>query len=419
MRRVRAWLNDLSFTDRVAVGLVLVLIPSFAFPEDEPAAGIDPRSFDAGAVLLLAAAFLALLARKRFPGTTVLVVITLTGTWYLSGYTNGGINIAVLIAFFHLGTTGDRRRQFGVGAVALAMPVIAIALFTDSPVRQSIDAVGYPLAALLFGEIVRSRRLLLDEYAAKARAAELGAEAEAERRVTSERLHIAQDVHDVLAHTVSVMTVQAAAGADALDRKPADPAAARKALGDIRTAGKDAMAELRATVAVLRGSSSGGSGGGVGADQPDLAPAPGLERLPELVDGARAKGLEVELTGDTGVGADGESEGIESLVQLAAYRVVQESLTNVIRHAGASRASVRVEQRPTRLLVRVTDDGAAGSGAAVVAPGRAPVGFGLRGMRERVESLGGSLQFGPRPAGEAGWEVVATLPVRTRVWTRR
>jgi hypothetical protein len=176
MRRVRAWLNDLSFTDRVAVGLVLVLIPSFAFPEDEPAAGIDPRSFDAGAVLLLAAAFLALLARKRFPGTTVLVVITLTGTWYLSGYTNGGINIAVLIAFFHLGTTGDRRRQFGVGAVALAMPVIAIALFTDSPVRQSIDAVGYPLAALLFGEIVRSRRLLLDEYAAKARAAELGAE---------------------------------------------------------------------------------------------------------------------------------------------------------------------------------------------------------------------------------------------------
>jgi signal transduction histidine kinase len=421
MRRARAWLSDLPWADRVAVGLGLVLVPLFGLSGEEAPEGIEPRSFDAGAVLVLAAACLALLARRRWPGTTVLVVTGLTVTWYASGYGNGSINIPVLIAFYNLGTTGDRRRQVGVGALALAIPVFVILVLSDVPSREAFDAVGYPLAALLFGELVRSRRLLLGEYAAKAEAAQRDAEAEAERRVTGERLRIAQDVHDVLAHAISVMTVQAAAGADALDR---DPAVARKALADIRTAGKGAMAELRATVAVLR------SGGGPGAVA-TAAPAPRLDRLAELVDGARAQGLDVELTLDAGPGdgrSDGDGldglDGVETLVQLAAYRVVQEGLTNVIRHAGAGRAEVRLERRPSELVVTVSDDGRGAGGRA----GGEPACFGLRGMRERVESLGGGLRFGPRPAvaaavaddgDAAGWEVVATLPVGTAGWSAR
>lgn len=418
MRRARAWLSDLSLADRVAAGLGLVLVPVFVLSPDEPPEGIAARSFDAGAVLLLVAAGLALLARRRFPGTTVLVMTALACTWYTSGYANGAINIPTLIAFYNLGTTGDRRRQFGVGALALSVPVVVILAQSDVPPREALDALGYPLAALLFGELVRSRRLLLlAEYAAKAETAERDAEAEADRRVTEERLRIAQDVHDVLAHAVSVMTVQAAAGADTLDR---DPEAARKALADIRAAGKGAMAELRTTVAVLRG---GGPGAAAAA-----APAPRLDRLAELVDGARAQGLDVELILDLvdDGDSDGDSsgldglDGVESLVQLAAYRVVQESLTNVIRHAGAARAVVRLERCPSELVVTVTDDGR-GPGGPEPSGGGAERGracFGLRGMRERVESLGGSLHCGRRPDAR-GWQVVATLPVGTRVRSSR
>jgi signal transduction histidine kinase len=394
MEQVRAWVSRLTVADRVAVGLGLLVLPIFAL-SNEPT-GRPTRHVDGLAVVLLVATTALLLLRRRFPGTITLAVTGLGSLWYIHGYTNGVINAVMLVAFYNLGTTGDRKRQIGVGVVALAIPWLNIALFTDIPLTDGIDAVGYPLAAILFGEIVRSRRLLLAEYAEKAATAEARAATEAERRVAEERLRIARDVHDVLAHAVAVMTVQAGVGADALDR---DPDAVGAALATIRTAGKDAMAELRATVAVLRGSERVGT-----------APIPQLDRLPELVDGARAQGLDVDLVAEMGPTAQ---PGVEGLVQLTAYRVVQESLTNVIRHAQASQATVRLERHRAELVVAVTDDGRCPRrpGWPVPVPVAAD-GFGLRGMRERVESLGGALRFGPKPGG-GGWEVVATLPVRS------
>jgi signal transduction histidine kinase len=386
--RVRTWVGRLTVADRVAVGLGLLVIPLFAL-SNEPN-GLADRSVDAVAILILGLAGILLLFRRRYPATVVLAATGLGCLWYLRGYTNGVINVAMLVAFYNLGTTGDRRKQIGVGVMALTVPLVSIVAFADVPVTEAVDAVGYPLAAILFGEIVRGRRLLLAEYADKAAAAE----AQTERRVAEERLRIAQDVHDVLAHAVAVMTVQAGVGADALDR---DPDAVRDALATIRSAGKDAMAELRATVVGLRGS-----------EPADIAPAPQLDRLAELVDGARAQGLDVDLVAE--LGPAGPS--VEGLVQLTAYRVVQESLTNVIRHAHASQATVRLERQRSQLVVAVSDDGNRPRVPLPMYLPRAPVGFGLRGMRERVESLGGALRFGPKPNG-GGWEVVATLPVRT------
>jgi signal transduction histidine kinase len=370
------------------VGLGLLVVPLFAL-SNEPN-GRPERHVDAIALLILGLAGAVLLVRRRYPATVVLAATALGCFWYVRGYTNGVINIAMLVAFYNLGTTGDRRKQIGIGSLALMVPLVSVVAMTDLALAEGVDAVGYPLAAILFGEIVRSRRMLLAEYVDKAAAAE----AQTERRIAEERLRIAQDVHDVLAHAVAVMTVQAGVGADALGR---DPEAVRDALGTIRSSGKDAMAELRATVVGLRG-----------PEPAAIAPAPQLDRLPELVDCARAQGLDVDLVAELGpVGP-----GVEGLVQLTAYRVVQESLTNVIRHAHASQATVRLERQRSQLVVAVSDDGCRPRLPMPLPVPFASLGFGLRGMRERVESVGGALRFGPKPTG-GGWEVVATLPVRS------
>lgn len=389
MIRVLSWMSRLPLADRVGFGLAALVVALTALSEEtRPVAG-DARDLDAAALAMLAAALGLLLLRNRFPGTVVVGVLALSFAWYLSGYTSGLINVPTLVAFYSLGATGDRRRQLGIGGVALVITPIVMFAVADAASGEALDAVGYPLAALLLGELVRGRRLLLAELEQKALMAESERDAATERRVAEERVHIARDVHDVLAHAVAVMTVQAGVAADTYDR---DPAAAKDALATIRSAGKDAMAEMRATVAVLRGS-----------DPLETAPAPRLDRLAELVDGARAEGLDVDLTMD--LDGDPAAATVESLVQLTAYRVVQESLTNVLRHARASQASVRIDRRPHTLTVRVADNG-----RSRPLPGWRPHGFGLRGMRERVESLGGTLHFGRQATG--GWEVVASLPVR-------
>jgi signal transduction histidine kinase len=394
MEQVRAWLRGQSLAQRLAVAFGVLLVVLFGLSSDDHPPPGDVRSFDVWAAAILGAACLiVLLLRRRFPGLVVVTVTALTTGWYFAGYTSGVINIAPLVAFYELGATGDRRRQIGIGALALSIPLVTILVFAPDQRRESLNAVGWPLAAMLAGEITRSRRLLLSEYAQKAAASEAEREAEAERRVAEERLRIARDVHDVLAHAVAVMTVQAGVAADAQER---DPEAVKAALATIRSAGKEAMAEMRATVAVLRGGA-----------QATTAPAPRLDRLGELIDGARAKGLEVDLVVQPD--APEQLDGIESVVQLTAYRVVQESLTNVLRHAAASRATVTLDHKPTELVVTVEDNGRIRP-LLPFGPLARAVGFGLRGMRERVESLGGVLRYGPRTSG--GWKVVATLPVR-------
>lgn len=232
--------------------------------------------------------------------------------------------------------------------------------------------------AVLFGDLIRSRHLLVAQYAAEAEQAQR----DAERRIAEERLRIARDVHDLLAHTVASMTVQAGVAADALDR---DQSAVRRALADIRTAGRAAMGEMRATVSLLRS----------GTEPLATAPAPRLAAIPDLVDATRTQGLDVQLI------LQPPTEPLPELVELTAYRVVQESLTNVVRHADATGVTVSVRTDDHRLVVEVRDDGNPATDA--------PPGFGLRGMAERVESLGGRLWHGAD--GTGGWTVRAELPV--------
>jgi signal transduction histidine kinase len=226
----------------------------------------------------------------------------------------------------------------------------------------------------------RYHRAYVGEKKRRADEAERTREEEFRRRATEERLRIARELHDVLAHKISLINVQAGA---ALHRR--DPEQAYAALGAIKDASKDTLRELRTTLGVLRQ---------VDEEQP-LGPAPSLERLGDLVDQTQEAGLPVKLT------VSGERTALPSPVDLAAYRIVQEALTNAVRHAGSATATVLVRYDSERVVVEVCDDGC-GIGA--------PEGNGIRGMRERAATLGGTLAAGPRPGG--GFLVRASLPLR-------
>ncbi|HYH48295.1 MAG TPA: sensor histidine kinase [Acidimicrobiia bacterium] len=381
-------------TDPLTAALVAVVVVLFAFTP-EPEAGAD-RPFDLGGLALLAGTVVLLPLGRRFPATVALAALATSAVWHTAGYSSSLINLATFAAFFLLGMAGDRRRQMAVAALAGAVTAVAVLADSGQPWSEVVDAVGWTIVAILLGVLVRARRRVLDTYAERAARAEAERDAEAERRVAEERIRIARELHDLLAHTVSVMTVQAGVAADSLHRRPD---VARTAIDTIRSAGRDAMAEIRATVAVLRSGAAPSGGHG-------MAPAPGLARIDELVTSAGAAGLTVE------VHALPPAVALPPVVELTAYRVVQEALTNVIRHAGATRAEVSLALTADALVIDVHDDGSASGGVSVSAGAGATAGgsgFGLRGMAERVESLGGSLQYGRRPGG--GFIVRATVPV--------
>lgn len=360
-------------------GVVIVLAAASSNEPDELS-----RDLDAGAAALLALGLASTWWSRRQPGAVATAVLVVSFVWYGAGYTSGLINVPVLLAFFWLGDSDDQRTKVIVTAASVAAVVVNISLVGDEGWRSAASAAGYVVMAVLFGELVRSRRLVLEQYAERAQRAEQ----EAERRVAQERLRIARDLHDVLAHSVSAMTVQAGVALDELDR---DPGAAREALRSIRGTGRRAMSEVRATVAVLRGDEAGGR----------RAPAPTLRDLDELVDAAGEHGLGIEVSVAV------PSAPLPEVVELTAYRVVQEALTNVVRHADARRAWVDVRDADGALVVEVLDDGQ-GDGST-----RSP-GFGLRGMAERVESLGGQVHHGRRADG--GWTVRARIPVEGDRW---
>jgi signal transduction histidine kinase len=269
--------------------------------------------------------------------------------------------------------------------VGTAVSLIAVArtVIAGSGWISATTSIGWTISALLFGEGMRARAESASEADSRARRAEADREREVERRVTDERLRIARELHDVIAHTVSVMTVQTSVAADVLGERPDE---AREALATVRSASREANRELRALVGLLR--SPGG--------EAKLAPVPCLADIPELVRSTEHAGIATDLT------ESGRRRVLPSLVELTAYRVVQEALTNVVRHAEASRARVCLGFCDDELLVEVADDGS----APLSANG---TGFGLRGMAERVGSLGGRLEHGRR--APAGFEVRAHLPL--------
>jgi signal transduction histidine kinase len=242
--------------------------------------------------------------------------------------------------------------------------------------------------AVAAGDASRSRRAYLAEVEARARRAERDRDAEAARRVTDERLRIARDLHDVVGHHLALINVQAGVATHVLDTQPRQT---REALAHIRQASKTALAELRDTIGLLR--------------QPDEQSAPtepitGLAGLPELLTSFRRSGLVIDEH------VDGAVRPIAVAADLTAYRLIQESLTNVCKHAGLTTVAVRLRYKPDALQVVVDNEIASDPGSISPRPGN---GHGVVGMRERVTALGGTLSAGPRPNG--GYRVTATLPL--------
>jgi signal transduction histidine kinase len=256
-----------------------------------------------------------------------------------------------------------------LGLVAL-LALSAINFFTQ-PEEDATFALLLPVVAWALGEAARNRRIAIEQASRRA--------------VGDEQARIARELHDVLAHSVSVIVVQAAAADDVFDERPDQ---ARAALRSIESAGREALAELRRLLGAVRPDAEG---------EP-AHPQPGLDRLGELAEPLRAAGLEVALH------REGSEGAVPAGVDLSAYRIVQEALTNTLRHAGASRAEVTVRAAPGLLELDVLDDGHGGG-----APSEDGAGRGIAGMRERATMLGGTLDAGPLPEG--GFRVHARLPL--------
>jgi signal transduction histidine kinase len=291
----------------------------------------------------------------------------------------------VIAALFNVALVGDRQRSLLAGALTGAA-LIATLLFLGGDMELSTATVYVLLllAAPVVGDTVRSRRIL--RAVALERAVREAREREEEHRqgLISERLRIARDLHDTLAHALVAINVRAGVAAHLRERQ--DPEAA---LLDIKEVSANALRDLRLTLRLLR-------------EQDDVAPelpALDLDALPELFDRVRAAGLDTRVEV-----ADSAAAAVPSPVGQAAFRIVQEALTNIMRHAHASRAQVLVEVSDESLRIQVTDNG----------PGRteAVSGHGLRGMAERVAALNGRLVAGPRTEG--GWQVLADLPLSLR-----
>ncbi|MDA3624506.1 histidine kinase [Saccharopolyspora sp. WRP15-2] len=329
---------------------------------------------------LLVAGGLALVARRRFPVT----VLVATGVSAL-GYQAAGFDVpavAFLFAVYAVVRAGHRLVAIaGSVLMLLALPFAVLLSPLDLAVGEAfartrdVLQIAWLIAAGAAGEALRQAERRADE-------AERTREETARRRADEERLHIARELHDSLTHQISVIKVQAEAAVHLAQKRGEQPP---EALLAIRQAGREASRELRATLEALR--------------DDDKNPPRGLDHVPDLVSQARTTGLDAELT------IEGRRGELPSAVDRTAYRIVQESLTNIARHASATTASVRIDYRPDALVIRVDDDGTA-------APKTSTPGVGLLGMRERVTALGGELRAAPRDEG--GFTVRAELPVERK-----
>jgi signal transduction histidine kinase len=332
----------------------------------------------------------ALAARQRRPLIALAVAAGCALAYYSGGYPDSPMGLALLVTL--AAVARQCRRPAAVVAVAVILAAfVAVTAYGDrragkSDQPETVVGLGVVLlVAVAVGEVSRNRQERLAAAERRAAEAERSREEEARRRAVQERLRIARDLHDVAAHQISLINVQAGA---ALHRR--NPETAFAALEAIRAASKDALREMRAVLGVLRQ-----------VDQPEQAgsplPAvPSLSRLAELAAPARAAGLRVRFAGDP----PGE---LPAPIDLAGYRIVQESLTNVLRHTRATEVTVDVRRTGTEVRLEITDNG-----TAPVAPAQLRSGNGIRGMVERAAAVGGRLTAAPAAAG--GFRVRACLP---------
>jgi len=329
--------------------------------------------------VLLVVGPVALVVRRRHP---VLVLwVTLAGTLAPSG--TGLTHLSFIVAFFVAATAGERHAALLVLALAFVWTIRLAPLaygYTVPPANDALLLAGWLLAVAITAEATRFR-------AERAAATRVSRQLDQRRKQSEERLRIARDLHDVIGHNISLINVQASMGLDLMDSQPEH---ARAALSAIKSASKEALEELRTMLTALRQDD----------DVAPRSPAPRLDRLPELIELTRAAGLSVEVK------VAGKAPPLSAAVHLAAYRIIQESLTNVARHAGRARVTVRVTYHDADVHVEIDDDGTAPAGG----DSATGTGSGITGMRERAAALGGDLSAGFRHGG--GFRVSARLPVR-------
>jgi signal transduction histidine kinase len=373
----RPWVLDglLALGAIVAMALITAKI--------EP--GDGERSLDAIGYIVIGAAASMLALRHAAPIVGLAVVTVLLWVYTARDYAGGPIYLTFFVLVFAVAVSMERRRSLVVAGLALAALVVPhfVAFGLDQGAWPLLS-IGWTAAAWFWGDGLRTRRAYLAGLEERARYLEETREEEARRRVADERLRIARDLHDVIAHSIASINVQAGSAIHVMDRRPEQ---ARDSLMAIKAASSEALAELRSTIGPLR------------ADEHDApwAPTPSLARLDPLLETAAHAGLPVEI------GIRGEPRALPAAIDVAGYRIVQESLTNVVRHAHAHGATVALDYGSASVELEVTDDGRGGNGASG-APGH-----GIAGMRERAEAVGGHVEAGPRFSG--GFRVWARLPI--------
>jgi signal transduction histidine kinase len=330
--------------------------------------------------ILLVVGPLALTFRRRHPvavlWVTLAATLTPSGSW--------SANLSLIVAFFIAAAGGHRRAAW----VVIVSGYVCSVWLAPLAFGHSIASLQFALLLLAWltvlviaAEVVRMRR----ERSVETQAAR---QLDAQRRAGEERLGMARDLHDVIGHNISLINVQAGVGLDLMDTHPEQ---ARAALAAIKAVSKDALDELRTMLVALRQTD----------EEAPRSPTPGLDRLPELIELTRAAGLSVVTK------VVGEPRLLPASIDLAAYRIIQESLTNVARHASPAAATVRLTYEADHLLIEVVDDGHTAATNGLSPSG---AGSGIAGMRERAVALSGWLDAGPRPEG--GFAVTARLPVR-------
>jgi signal transduction histidine kinase len=374
---LRVWV-PVAITAFVQLATTFGVLAARGLPAGPPWLHRGPR-VDQPAVVVIAAVLLALLGpalliriRRRPAAFLIGVALTAVAGGALLITTVGSIAFyaSVLFAIAIAVRHGARGWAWGVAGVLWLTP-IALYLVTRSPTSLFL-LVPWTVVSILV--------LVIPE---RARNREVWRERRRAEEAQAERVRIARELHDVLAHSLSQINVQASVGLHLFDTQPEKAAAA---LANVKNTSKQALGEVRQVLGMLRG------------DEAPLAPEHELAGIRQLVDGARAQGLDASLSYEAA-----DAAGIGAPVQQAAYRIVQEALTNVTKHARARRVTVAVDASGGRLRVSVVDDGVGGAAIA------SPDGRGLLGMRERAELLGGTFTAGPRTGG--GFEVTAELPV--------
>ncbi|MEV5610199.1 histidine kinase [Streptomyces sp. NPDC052225] len=345
----------------------------------------DGRRPDAVGWTLLMAAHIPAIWRWRAPLVSFLGVVVCIGPYHAMDYNHTAPQLVSLVALFTVAMTGRPLRSALVGAAVIGLMLVVKFSQGMAEGREALQISGWIVAVVLLGVYTRVHRQYVDSVVERAERAERTREEEARRRVAEERLRVARDLHDLLAHSITLVGVQTSVAAHVLNADPdrLDRAAVAKALDDIAGTCRSARGELRATLEVLRSSPDESRG-----------PLPGVDGIPELAEAARTSGAAVQCEVDAGE--------LPPAVGAAVYRIVQEALTNSVRHGGPG-VSVRVSVRavPGAVEVSVVDDGTGPSSSA-------EPGFGLVGMRERARSVGGVVEAGPGESG--GFRVAATLP---------